>query len=737
MDAYVPSYLYWEALDMFRKLALVGLVLIVGRGTIAQLAAAIMLSFGFFALQMKTWPYKLEADNLLRAATEMHVFIVITTALILKNDLSWEGVSVDAYDYVLFLSFIVLVPGATVLAVGSKVRYVSRLLATERDTDDALQRRQLAFDLQTLGLAEDEDREILKRSIEGWSVNKTYAAFLSHFKNEAAAEARVLKLELTRSLRTLDEQIFLDSDNLTDLRNLLDDVEQSDVILLLYTEGVLSRPWCLLELDTAVKAKVPIIVVKVNNAFAGDTDGIASLLDDLPAYLETHNPRCAETLRAFDFDVDAVEIAKTIKPALLEYEPLMFDPHQSSAIMHAEIAQMAQAMVDVACPENASLIPELHKRSTLEPWPARLNYAVYMVLEEQNDVVIEIAEEIKSWLLRNTALEAKQICIQTSDRSTDEVEAADLTAVAEEVDCVLLIQTSQVLYEPRCLARLYAAAKHRVPIVPVVLMSSKKEDQDMMYNFETAKPMLEDLSDYLEPPGAAAALEVAAGTSAAAIGLSLSLLLPNIISKPYGLGATVNETDAQMTEIERTMRGVSAVAQPGITATKTSTDVQTPRQVRPQPKKRKQELTAHQVMQLKLAFVRVDVNGDGDISKSEIMSALAKNSDLCDLVGIDLHPNATSEERMFEAGMLFKDMDTDGNSSVDVDEFVAFFGIAPAAPEPSGDPEAPAVVPEEPDWKAQRKAELAAELERVRNGQPQDETLVPTSSSEEGGGARP
>ena len=175
---------------MFRKLALVGLVLIVGRGTIAQLAAAIILSFGFFALQMKTWPYKLEADNLLRAATEMHVFIVITTALILKNDLSWEGVSVDAYDYVLFLSFIVLVPGATVLAVGSKVRYVSRLLATERDTDDALQRRQLAFDLQTLGLAEDEDREILKRSIEGWCVNKTYAAFLSHFKNEAAAEAR-------------------------------------------------------------------------------------------------------------------------------------------------------------------------------------------------------------------------------------------------------------------------------------------------------------------------------------------------------------------------------------------------------------------------------------------------------------------------------------------------------------------------------------------------------------------
>lgn len=159
--------------------------------------------------------------------------------------------------------------------------------------------------------------------------------------------------------------------------------------------------------------------------------------------------------------------------------------------------------------------------------------------------------------------------------------------------------------------------------------------------------------------------------------MALSLLLPNIISKPYQLAGSVNETDAQMTEIERTLRGVSAVTQPAIAATKTTTAFQTPRQVRPQPKKRTQQLTADQVTQLKVAFSRVDANGDGDISKSEIMSALATNSDMCDLLCLDLHPNATVEERMFETGVLFKDMDTDGNSTVDADEFVAFFGIAP------------------------------------------------------------
>ena len=55
-----------------------------------------------------------------RAATEIHVFIVILTALILKNDLRWEILKVGAYDYILFISFIVLVPGAGLVTVVSK-----------------------------------------------------------------------------------------------------------------------------------------------------------------------------------------------------------------------------------------------------------------------------------------------------------------------------------------------------------------------------------------------------------------------------------------------------------------------------------------------------------------------------------------------------------------------------------------------------------------------------------------
>ena len=53
-----------------------------------------------------------------------------------------------ADDYTLFFSFIVLVPCAFVLAVLSKIRHVMAVIAKPRKTDDALEQRQRAFDLQ-------------------------------------------------------------------------------------------------------------------------------------------------------------------------------------------------------------------------------------------------------------------------------------------------------------------------------------------------------------------------------------------------------------------------------------------------------------------------------------------------------------------------------------------------------------------------------------------------------------
>ena len=69
----------------------------------------------------------------------------------MSQDLSWETWQIGVYDYTLFVSFIILVPIGAVATVISKLCHVQSVL--NRIANTALERRQLAFDLQTLGLA--------------------------------------------------------------------------------------------------------------------------------------------------------------------------------------------------------------------------------------------------------------------------------------------------------------------------------------------------------------------------------------------------------------------------------------------------------------------------------------------------------------------------------------------------------------------------------------------------------
>ena len=146
-DAYRPQVLYWEALDMTRKLLLVGLIVLVGRGTSAQLAIAIVLSFFFFSLQLSVAPFKLNQDNLFRASTECHVFLVLVTALMMRTEP--VGFEDSSYDWILSATFILLVPGACVVTVLSKVRFA--LSVQSRTGVDA------AFNRFRLGLAIGDD----------------------------------------------------------------------------------------------------------------------------------------------------------------------------------------------------------------------------------------------------------------------------------------------------------------------------------------------------------------------------------------------------------------------------------------------------------------------------------------------------------------------------------------------------------------------------------------------------
>jgi len=54
----------------------------------------------------------------------------------------------------------------------------------------------------------------------------------------------------------LSAPVFLDSDNLIELRNVLTHVKSSDCLVLLLTNEVFTRPWCVLEVCEAITSKL-------------------------------------------------------------------------------------------------------------------------------------------------------------------------------------------------------------------------------------------------------------------------------------------------------------------------------------------------------------------------------------------------------------------------------------------------------------------------------------------------
>ena len=315
------------------------------------------------------------------------------------------------------------------------------------------------------------------------------------------------------------------------------------------------------------------------------------------------------------------------------------------------------------------------ERRTAEPWSVKRKFAVYIIHEEQSAEIVEKAEMMKVWLAKNTDLTVGHIAIQIDqnegrDRAVDDAAPSDLKQIKEEVDTVLLIQSAKVMSEPRSIARLYIAATCGIPIVPAVLTAQKPELKRLLYNFETAKLMMEDLPAHIGDD-AVIALESAlandirlgdesttfevedrSGMKAKSAGQALSELLPHIISKPLGLDIAESEIDAQMAEIESALRKGSATGAGPLATPNVS-------------------LSTARMTDLKTVFGRLDINGDGSITAEEIMQSLRTNPDMGMELGLT---GMTGEDMAFAAGELFATMDVNKDHGIDEEEFIAFFG---------------------------------------------------------------
>jgi hypothetical protein len=212
---------------MVRKLCLVGMLVVAGRGSVAQLFLAVVISFTSFSLQVKLEPYKHWEDNLFKAAVEIHIFLLVSVALVLKCLRYGEGVAeevlpVGFYDTVLVGSFIIGIPVGFAATICAKRRMMEQVLqdpAAQADDSAAAKRR--AIRLLHLGLTTNEDMRLLTSYFTKLDamVNKMTHVFISYRTGSDRQLARRLYEQLSEM--TIDEtgqrvRVYLDQTRLED-----------------------------------------------------------------------------------------------------------------------------------------------------------------------------------------------------------------------------------------------------------------------------------------------------------------------------------------------------------------------------------------------------------------------------------------------------------------------------------------------------------------------------------------
>eukprot|EP00929_Paragymnodinium_shiwhaense_P102141 TRINITY_DN65327_c0_g1_i1.p1 TRINITY_DN65327_c0_g1~~TRINITY_DN65327_c0_g1_i1.p1 ORF type:complete len:1298 (-),score=269.62 TRINITY_DN65327_c0_g1_i1:94-3987(-) len=176
--------------------------------------------------------------------------------------------------------------------------------------------------------------------LQGCNGGRKFSAFLSHYKKECALEARFLQGQL-ESVFGFGAQVFVDTEELQDMRLLLSHVRESDCILVLLSSEVLTRPWCILELCTAIEAAVPIVVVDVRGKGFDATDG-RKCLTFLDTELDRRNPGAADCLRAHGLTpLDAAYLLSNVIPNIPAVD---FDPSDSPNVLYGCLMEIIEHM---------------------------------------------------------------------------------------------------------------------------------------------------------------------------------------------------------------------------------------------------------------------------------------------------------------------------------------------------------------------------------------------------------
>ncbi len=161
---------YWEGIDMVRKMSLVGLLVVAGRGTVLQLYLAIFVAAAALSSQIYFQPYKHNIDNLFKITVEVSLFITVVTALATYGLSQGEMRTFEDHEYenavliydIVLLGSVVSIFVMFCLSIRSKWQMLCTVFGdSESGLRLAFPKQRRAMSLLQLGLTTPSDMKVL------------------------------------------------------------------------------------------------------------------------------------------------------------------------------------------------------------------------------------------------------------------------------------------------------------------------------------------------------------------------------------------------------------------------------------------------------------------------------------------------------------------------------------------------------------------------------------------------
>ena len=246
---YKPEFWFFEAVEMGRKLFLVGFAVFFPPGSLLQIIWALNVAISIIAIEVQVRPFRYLADSYCSLVASLAtIFVLLMCAVLRTGTIVQELKQTDVVQRSVwkFLEFdlpqtLTIMFTSSILVFATVFYFMMKSLREQKTLPRVRHKSGRQAQLKKL---------MQRKSADGETLDTLQHAFLSHVWVTGQDQVRVIKSLLREVLPGI--KVFLDVDDLNDISRLEEEIASSQKTLVFVSKGYFSSKNCLRELVRAL-----------------------------------------------------------------------------------------------------------------------------------------------------------------------------------------------------------------------------------------------------------------------------------------------------------------------------------------------------------------------------------------------------------------------------------------------------------------------------------------------------